>query len=145
MGRRNRFVKPETINIEISDGDTIEIKRELTVGERKRMLAQSLKKVGGKLGGQGVEYELDPILHSFATVETYMVGWSFAEDVLGNDGKPMMENDKPVTKPVELTPEAIQNLDEATFNEIAEAIDKHIVKLDEEKKATGGKRKSAKT
>ena len=39
MGRHTRFVKPKVIRVKISDGDWIEIKRELNVGERKQMTA----------------------------------------------------------------------------------------------------------
>ncbi len=145
MGRRNRFVKPETINIEISDGDTIEIKKELTVGEQKQMFTHAIKRMGGVMGEGRGEWDMDPVLLGFAKVEAYLIGWSFAEDVLDNDGKPVMENNKPVTKPVDFSPEAIQSIDETTYSEIEEAIDKHTEKLAEEKKASGGKRKSAKT
>ena len=145
MGRSNRFVKPETINIEISDGDTIEIKKELTVGEQKQMYGNAVRKMGGVMGEGRGEWDMDPALLAFAKVQCYLVGWSFAEEALDKDGNPEMENGKPVTKPIELTPDAIRNLDEETFAEIEEAIDKHEEKLAEGKKATGGKGKSDKT
>jgi hypothetical protein len=50
---------------------------------------------------------------------------------------------KPEVVPVELTEDAIRNLDEETFEEIKKAIDEHTEQLDKEKKAASGRTKSA--
>jgi hypothetical protein len=144
MGRLNRFVQPDVVRLEISDGDWIEIKRELTVGEQKGMAAKAVKRMSLDVG-ETTQYDWDPVSVPFAAVEAYLVGWSFSEQVYDKDGKPEMENGKPVTKPIELSPEAIRSLDGATFDEIQGAINNHVEKLAEGKKASGGKGKSAKT
>ena len=133
MARRNRFVKPKVVRVGISDGDWIEIKRELTVGERKRMFAAGLKQM--QTGpNKDPKFDIDPVEMSFAKVKEYLVGWSFVEPV--KEEEP--EGD---VSPVELTEESIRNLDEATFEEIEDAIDAHIEKLEKEKKATSAGRK----
>ncbi len=134
MGRTNRFVKPDVVRVDISEGDWIEIKKQLTVGEEKQVSAKSIRQMGGRLGEEDARWDIDPAVFAFARVEAYLVDWSFAE-----------EDDDGNLKPVELTAESIRALDEASFNEIDEAIDKHIKEFgDASKKATGGKRKPGK-
>jgi hypothetical protein len=133
MGRTNRFVKPEVVRLEISDSDWIEIKKELSAGEQKEMFAKSINQMGGVMGEEPT-WNMDAVSLSFGKVETYLVDWSLAE-----------ENGKGDVTPVEISPESIRALDQPTFDEIEEAIDKHIESKEKEKKATGGKRKSAKT
>ncbi len=133
MARRNRFVKPKTIRLEISDGDWIEIKKELTVGERKRMFASGLKQM--QTSGTGdPKFDIDPVEMSFAKVREYLVGWSFEE-----------EDNKGEVAPIDLSDDAVRNLDESTFEEIETAIDEHIEKLEKEKKATTGGTKQKQT
>ena len=133
MGRTNRFVKPEVVRLDISDGDWIEAKKELSAGEHKEMFAKSIKQMGGVMG-EDPTWDMDAVVLSFSKVETYLVDWSLAE-----------EDGKGVVTPVEISPESIRALNQPTFDEIEEAIDKHIESKGKEKKAAGGKRKSAKT
>jgi hypothetical protein len=123
MGRRNRFVKPKEIKLEISDGDWITIKKELTVGERKRMFAAGLKQMEAGAGDEDPKFNIDPVEMSFSKVKEYLIGWSFEEDEKGD------------VIPVELSDDAIRNMDQETFEEIEEAIDKHTEKLEKEKNA----------
>jgi hypothetical protein len=58
--------------------------------------------------------------------------------ITGKDGTPEVV-------PVELTEDAIRNLDETTFEEIEKVIDEHTEQLEKEKKAPSGKTKSAQT
>jgi hypothetical protein len=145
MGRLDRFVKPKTIQIDISDGDTISVKRELTVGERKRMFAAGLKQMTAS-GENEPKFDIDPVEMSFAKVKEYLVDWSFVEPSLNKSGEQIIGKDgKPEVVPVELTEDAIRNLDEATFEEIEKAIDEHTEQLEKEKKAASGRTKSAQT
>jgi len=133
MSRRDRFVRPKVVRVEISDGDWIEIKKELTVGERKRMFAAGLKQM--QTGpNKDPKFDIDPVEMSFAKVKEYLVDWSFVEP---------LKEDEPEgdVSPVELTEASIRNLDEATFEEIEDAIDAHIEKQEKEKKATIGAKK----
>jgi hypothetical protein len=144
MGRLNRFVKPKTIQIAISDGDTIEIKKELTVGERKRMFASGLKQMQRQGDEEEPKFDIDPVAMAFAKIKEYLVDWSFVEPSLNKAGEQITGKDgKPEVVPVELSEDAIRNLDEATFEEIEKAIDEHTEQLDKEKKAASGRTKSA--
>lgn len=129
MGRRNRFVKPKTIIVEISDGDTIEIKKELNVGELKEMSSAGLKHVSAG-DNNAPRFEFDSAATAFAKVTQYLVGWSFEE-----------EDEKGDVIPIELTEDAVRSLDEATYDEIVKAIDEHTEKLEKEKNAASGKTK----
>jgi hypothetical protein len=141
MARWDRFVKPTTIQIEISDGDTISIKRELTVGEQKRMFAAGLKQMTAS-GENEPKFDIDPVEMSFAKINEYLVDWSFVEPSLNKNGEQITGKDaKPEVVPVELTPDAIRNLDQATFEEIEKAIDEHTEQLDKEKKVKAGRTK----
>jgi len=110
---RNRFIEPEIVRLFLSDGDWIEVKRELNIGEHKR------------LDAAGVRYQLfgPPIVdweaYHIGRAAVWLTAWSFrnAED-----------------RPVELTIDAIRALDQETFNEIQTALTAHIDVLDEEKK-----------
>ena len=147
MGKRNRIVQPKTVRVEISDGDWLDIKKELNAGEEKEMFAQSIKQMGGEMDQDAkaddkveMRIDMDPVGLSFAKVEAYLVAWSFEDDEVDDSGKPTGNR-----VAVELTPEAIRLIDEGSFQEIEKAIDKHREALDNRKKATGGKLKSAKT
>jgi len=128
MGR-NRFVVPETVRIDLSDGDWIEIKKKLNVGETRRMQLGGIK-MTGKAGQKEMEIAMDVEALSFAKVSVYLLDWSF-EDANG--------------KRLPLSQEAIEALDEPSYQEISEAIDKHTASMEEEKKAiptsTGGRLK----
>jgi hypothetical protein len=144
MGRQDRFVKPKTIQIEISDGDTISVKKELTVGERKRMFASGLKQMQRQGDEEEPKFDIDPVAMAFAKVKEYLVDWSFVEPSLNKNGEQITGKDgKPEVIPVELSADAIRNLDEATFDEITKAIDEHEDALDKEKKVASGRAKSA--
>jgi DNA mismatch repair ATPase MutS len=146
MGRQDRFVKPKTIQIEISDGDTIQIKKELTVGEVNRMQAAGLKQMTASKEGEVGKWDVDIPAARFAKVREYLVDWSFVEPSLNKNGEQIIGKDgKPEVVPVELTEDAIRNLDEATFEELEKAIDEHTEQLDKEKKAASGRTKSAQT
>jgi hypothetical protein len=129
VGRRNRFVKPKTITIEISEGDKIQIKKELTVGERKSMYAKSMEQIQQD-GDNEPKITMNVAEAAFAKVNTYLVGWSFEEEDGNGD-----------VIPVELTEDAVRSLDEDTFAEIEAAIDKHVENLEKEKKVASAKTK----
>ena len=81
---------------------------------------------------------------SFAKVKEYLVDWSFVEPSLNKNGEQITGKDgKAEVVPVELTADAIRNLDEETFEEIAKAIDEHEEALEKEKKVASGWAKSA--
>jgi hypothetical protein len=107
MGKRLRFVRPEVTRLELTDSDWIEVKRNLTVGERRGILSRAAR---GGVSSDGKRVHLDGAEMAFGRVETWLLDWSF----VGIDDKPM-----------KLTPEAIRNLDPDTFKEIEDALDTH--------------------
>jgi len=105
MGRC-RFVQPDIVRIPISDGDFIDVKKQLNSGE-KRGIYSALVKPGL---GFGEKPTLDPHLVGRTEIEAYLVGWSLV-DAEG--------------KPVPVSAAAIDNLDTDAYGEIAKAIDEH--------------------
>lgn len=103
MGR-NRFVKPRTVRLSLSEGDWIEVKQELNAGEYRRVMARQMKSMV-----MGEKAELDPTQVGLAKVVEYIVEWSFEDD----------------GKPVPVSEAAIVSLDADSFNEIRDAIDAH--------------------
>ncbi|MHC4808675.1 MAG: hypothetical protein ACYTBX_20760 [Planctomycetota bacterium] len=89
-------------------------------------------------------WNVDVAAANFAKVSEYLVDWSFVEPSLNKAGEQITGKDgKPEVVPVELTEDAIRNLDEETFEEIKKAIDEHTEQLEKEKKAASGRTKSA--
>jgi len=125
---RNRFVKPQTVRLDLSDGDWIEVKKELNAGEHRRVFGRLVKDMRA-----GERAQLDPEQVGLTKVVEYLVAWS-----LENNGKP-----------VEITEGAINSLDAQTFDEIVKAIDEHETRVDAEiearKNDTGGDKASSPT
>lgn len=97
---------------EIGPGVWIEVRNELTVGEKRRMFRDAIK---GEtpLGDGTVRIEYDQAKLSFATVVAYVTDWSQAH-----------VPDKAERKP--LTPSAIEALDEEHFRIIERVVEDHI-------------------
>jgi hypothetical protein len=125
---RNRFVRPETVRYDLSDGDWIEIKRELSYGEAQKLAGAAtsgLKGFGTDESGEEQELSIGLDLERYELLKfwTWLVDWSFRD-----------EEDKPV--PVSMA--ALRALTEETGEEIAQAIQRHEEALAEEKKAQPG-------
>jgi hypothetical protein len=120
---RNRFVTTATARLDLSDGDWVEIKRELSVGERKKLEASPMNSVRPgehvKTDPNDVEMGLDWGRYYLVKLQVYIVAWSF-EDASG--------------KSVRVTADAINNLDSDTAEEIMEAINQHEEKVADAKK-----------
>lgn len=73
----NWYVKPESERIDLGDGEWIEVKKELTVGETKEILSRSTKyvTVDGSVVGVTDASVLDVEL-----VLAYLVGWSARDE-----------------------------------------------------------------
>lgn len=102
---RCRFVTPDSVRLSISDGDWIEVKKELNVGEQRRIFARLVKSME-----VGQTVKLDPEQVGRSKVVEYLIGWSLT-DAKG--------------KPVPVTEGAIDSMDADTFKEIREAIEAH--------------------
>jgi hypothetical protein len=125
MGR-NRFVQPDIVRLNLSDGDYIDIKKELNAGETRRVFGRLVKDMRA-----GEAVMLEPEQVGLTKISEYVVGWSFTDA----DGRP-----------VDVSEGANNNLDQETYKEIADAIDAHEAKITAErearKNATTGTRSS---
>lgn len=124
-----RFVKPDVVRIPVSEGDWIEIKRELTYGEQQRLAGMALVNVQPGAGGEGA-LGIDVERHALGKLQLWLTDWSFRD-----------EHDKPVR----LTRDAIAALNQETAEELLTAIDRHAEELEREKKAKTGAGASAAT
>lgn len=104
MGRK-RFISPDVVRLELSDGDWIEIKEELTFGESERLKAMGLSY---NIATNGLDVDISTF--DVQKLAMWLVDWSFR----GAD-------DKPVT----VTVAAIESLEPETAQEIEAAIEKH--------------------
>jgi hypothetical protein len=119
------FVEPDLVRLPLEGGEWIEVKRELTAGEHRRMFARQIKGYDPATG----KAMYDPEQVGFARVAAYLVGWSFTR---GGKAVPVSEA-------------AIDALDQATYVAIVNAIAAHETAEEtarEEKKRTtpGGSR-----
>lgn len=119
MGR-NRFVPRKTKRIEISDGDWLDIKEQLNIGEQLDVEGAGIE-ISQQPGDREATYRMSrPGDAAITRVAVWLAGWSLC-DILGNK--------------VVLSRDAVGRLDAKTFDEIRQAIDKHIedTKADDEK------------
>lgn len=132
----SRVVRPETVRIQISDGDWIDVKKRLNAGEARRVYTRMVKSAEA-----GKPFELDPFQVGRSQIMAYLVNWSFTDQpITGEFGQPAA---------AEVIGEALDNLDLDSFNEIATAVAAHETAMnkerDEEKKARTTKTDSAQT
>lgn len=120
---RNRFVTSETVRLDLSDGDWIEVKRRLRYGEQQALAFAAM--TGRKPGD---EVTMDMARFNVARLNTWLVDWSFR----GADDKP-----------VPFSPAAVDALDAATAEEIHAALDRHMEEQDEGKTQTATSNGSA--
>ncbi len=105
---RYRFVKPETVRLDLSDGDWIEVKKELTAGEARAISRSSVRAVTDVQTGKTVtEEDLDQL----SLLNTYLTNWSFV-DAAGKQSKYSLD--------------ALRALDQDSYVEIVNALAAHI-------------------
>jgi hypothetical protein len=112
---RNRFVQPETIRLDLSDGDYIIIKKELNAGEQRRVFSGFVKDARS-----GEAWVVDPEKVGLTKMLGYLISWSFVDA----DGKP-----------VDVSESAIKGLDMASFKEVKDAIDAHDEQIEKDRAA----------
>ena len=107
---RNWFVVPETVRLELFDGEGwIEVKKELSYGEQQRLAGGGL----GKMSTSGAEIGLDLERYAIERVLIWVTDWSLT------DAK---------DKPVRLTRDAVANLSPDVAAEIDRVLTAHIEK-----------------
>jgi hypothetical protein len=118
----SRVVRPETVRINISDGDWIDVKKRLNAGEARRVYTRMVKTAEA-----GKPFELDPFQVGRSQVMAYLVNWSFTDQpITGEFGQPASP---------EVIGEALDNLDLESFNEIAQAVAAHETAMNAERDA----------
>jgi len=117
----SRFLKPEIVRINLTGGDWITIKKQLTAGEQRRVFARSTK---GARAGQPIDIDLETA--GVSNVVEYLIDWSFTDHA----GHPVPIKDMPA----EYVMATLNSLDSDSFNEIQQAITDHEAALAEEKK-----------
>jgi len=124
---RPRGVIHSVARLELSDGDWIEVRRALTVGEERDLVALAVR--GFRPDGTA---ELDTKKLWFLAAATYLVGWSLA-DV--NTGLPIPWI---TSASIEKRVDVLRALDADTMREIDEAITKHREGLAADPNTSGG-------
>lgn len=126
MGRC-RFVQPDIVRLVLSDGDWIDVKRELNAGEQRRVFSRLVKTLHFN-----ERAELDPEQVGRTKVVEYLIGWSLTDQA---------------GKPVPVSDAAVDNLDAETFAEIVKVVDAHedavTATREQEKNARGDTSKSS--
>jgi hypothetical protein len=115
MGR-NRFVQPNTIRLELTDSDWVEIKERLTYKENQTLQGAMVKYIRDATGES--EVGVDLARFTILRMETWLTDWSFRDDQ---------------DKPVPLSRAAIENLDPDTAKEIDVAINAYLTERDAKK------------
>lgn len=119
---RNRFVRPDTKRLPISDGDYVDVKARLNHGEREDFFAAI-----APFDNEG-KSKINRQLLRTTRLTTYVLGWSLVDA----DGKPVpMSPDMPEAQRLS----TIRGLDTETFDEIHSAILKHEEANEKEREA----------
>jgi hypothetical protein len=130
-----RVRRPATDRLDLSDGDYLVVKRDLTAGEFRELMRASSKPVTvTSAAGAQTTIELDPIAASVAMVMAYLLDWSFADA----DGRKIAIADQPPA----VVRSALDTIDGDAYTEVQTAINAHQAArkaaLDEEKKTRRG-------
>jgi|SRR5262245_44877555 len=110
MGR-NRFVKPQLVRLPLSDGDWVDVKRQLNAGETRAIFTDMIKEQHA-----GEVATIDTTRVGITKLLAYIVEWSFTDD----------------NGPVAFSEAALANLDMETFKELTDAVDAHEARVEQE-------------
>lgn len=106
----SRFVRPDTDKLELTGGDWVLVKRQLTAGEQRRAFSRHSK---ARQAGEPVDVgELD-----LDIVKQYLLDWSLTDDT----GRVVLIRDQPSS----VVAAALDALDPASYREISDAISAH--------------------
>jgi len=112
-----RVRRPATARLELSQGDYLIVKQDLTAGEYREFLRAASKPVTLTAGAATPGFELDPIAAAVAMVLAYLLDWSFGDA----DGRPLVIADQPVA----VVRAALDHIDQASYMEVQTAIQLH--------------------
>lgn len=120
-----RGVKADTVRLPLSEGDWIDVRRELTIGEARRIYSEAYRATDGS------NVSVDAQVAAFARAATWIQAWS----LLGQDG---MAIAWPVNITLRKKIEILERLDTETMLEIEAAIAAHETMQEKEKNARSG-------
>lgn len=131
-----RVRRPATERLELSQGDYLIVKQDLTAGEYRELLRASTKPVI-LAAGDTPAFEIDPMAAGLAMVLAYLLDWSFADA----DGRPLVIADQPPA----VVRAALDHIDSDAYMEVQRAIQAHqaareAALADEKKTAPGASR-----
>src|SRR4029453_14763035 len=87
-----RVRRPATTRLELTRGDFLIVKQDLTAGEYREWMRASTKPITlSTAGGPVPTVELDPMAAGVALVMAYLLDWSFTDA----DGRPLVIADQP--------------------------------------------------
>jgi len=112
------FVKPETVRIDIDEGQWIRVKKRLTVGEERKSHAALVKEVR-----QDGRITPNMEMMGKAEVMAYLIDWSLCDD----EGAPIKLDTEGKLA------DAIDSLSPEHFKIISSAISTHIDKMEAER------------
>lgn len=129
MSKRKRFQTDETTQIFLpgSDEEWIKIKTRLNTGDQKKLEAVGMKPI--VVSGQLFQV-VDFAIHDIDRAMIFLVDWNLNDD----DGKN-----------IDLSRDAVTHLETDTFQEINQAITKHVIAQAELKKQEREERKKEQT
>jgi hypothetical protein len=104
-----RVRRPATVRLELTRGDFLIVKQDLTAGEARELMRAAAK--------PGPVLELDPIAAGVALVVAYLLDWSFTDA----DGRPLTIADQPTA----VVRAALDHIDSESFLEVQQAISQH--------------------
>lgn len=114
-GRRSRFVTPTERVIPISDGDTITVRRRLSIGEQ---FASYERMYEDRPDGQK---RVNPLQTGIAMVTAYLLDWTLTDD---QGATVPIRNE-----PIDAIEAAVSNLYAEDFEEIKAAIEAHEAEM----------------
>lgn len=129
----SRFVRPGSVVLHISQGDTLTVRARLNAGEERAMFARMYAPPNG------ARPRIDPLQVAIARLTAYLLDWSFTDE----QGQHVPIRDQPSAA----LEDTLNALDPDDFTEIREAIDDHIEQVEEaraaEKKRRDGRSTSS--
>jgi hypothetical protein len=129
-----RVRRPDTARLELSEGDYLIVKQDLTAGEYRGLMREASRPVTVSATTGAPTMELDPIAAGVATVLAYLLDWSFCDA----DGKKLVILDQPPA----IVRAALDNIDSDAYMEVQKAIQAHqatrAAAIAEEKKTRRG-------
>lgn len=114
------FVKPDIVQIPLSDGQWIKVKQRLNAGEMRDIVERCYTATDSPVP------RMNPSLHGASKIVGYIVDWS-----LTDDGTPVVVADKSPTEVMSI----LNALDVEHFQEILQAIEAHEAAMDSKQAA----------